>query len=203
MSPFLIYGFVDTRPGKNGQIRYVGRSASGMARPMAHFSPYHVRTDHTHCRNLIKSHIDMNLKPEIVILEECDKRSELEGAEIYWIGLFKLAGADLVNHTKGGEGSFGLHPSDATRQKIREKHIGKTLSAETRAKISLGGKGLKRSDVTRQRISAAKKNRILSPETRAKISAAKRGSTQNLTVEARRILSERMTQRNLVRWAKK
>ena len=43
-SKFLIYGLVDPR---DGQLRYVGKSTSGLRRPRSHWYPRVIREDRT------------------------------------------------------------------------------------------------------------------------------------------------------------
>ena len=70
---------------------------------------------------------------------------------------------------------FGKTLSAETKAKISLGHVGKALSKEHRAKLSALRLGRKRSEETRARISAARLGRPLSEESKAKIAAAKRG----------------------------
>src|SRR5437763_786047 len=88
--------------------------------------------------------------------------------------------------------------SDIQRTQSEQKR-GRTLSPETRAKISQALKGKPRkphSPETRARMSEAHKGKSHSPETRAKISAAKKGEPHKpLTPEHRARMSEAQQRR--------
>ena len=70
---------------------------------------------------------------------------------------------------------FGRTLSAETKAKISLAHVGKALSKEHRAKLSALRLGRKRSEETRARMSAARLGRPLSEESKAKIAAAKLG----------------------------
>lgn len=77
----LIYGLRDPI---TDEYRYVGKSTSGIKRPMSHFT-------HSHNNNVnewIKTLKNKNLLPIIDILEEIDGENELSIRETYWINLF-------------------------------------------------------------------------------------------------------------------
>jgi hypothetical protein len=97
--------------------------------------------------------------------------------EKYYIKTYRSIGVNLANMTDGGDGSFGRTLSEETREKI-SKAI-KNRSPETRRKIS-------------EKISQANKNR--SPEIRRKISESLRGNKNTLgykpSLETRKKLSQ-------------
>lgn len=114
--------------------------------------------------------------------------------EIYWIALHRFEGCELLNLTDGGDGGLGCVHSQESRNKTRMKLSGRTVSAETRAKISAAMKGKHGSWVGkslsiehRKRISDARKGRprtyysrgflgkTHSPETKKKMSLAATG----------------------------
>lgn len=65
------------------------------------------------------------------------KERECDLAEIYWIAYFQSKDARYgYNLTAGGEGVSGRMISEATRQKMREKAVGRKHSSETLAAIS-------------------------------------------------------------------
>lgn len=100
MNKYLIYGLID--PITN-ELRYIGRSSSGLQRPRCHFTPCILKKEKNHCHNWIKSLINKNLKPEIIIIETFDNSNNLNEAEIYWIAYFKFLGCNLTNLTDGGQ----------------------------------------------------------------------------------------------------
>lgn len=118
MSQNIIYGLVDP---KTGQLRYVGKSMSGMTRPNEHYTPSNLKkSEGTHKGNWIRQLQRLGLKPEIVVLEECTDAGLLEQSEIFWISYFRFVGCELTNATNGGIGRLGHShkPSIAARAKI-------------------------------------------------------------------------------------
>lgn len=116
---YLIYGLIDPR---DGQLRYVGRSSSGLARALHHSQPRALRIGKTRCTNWCKNLKNNNLRPEIVILESWDiaTNDELNEAEIFWIAYFRGLGCSLVNHTLGGGGLSGHRHSEEHKLRISE-----------------------------------------------------------------------------------
>ena len=78
--------------------------------------------------------------------------------------------------------------SEETRSRMSEAKIGKKLSIETRRKLSEVRKGRKHSEETRRKIGEAHKGKARSEETCRKISEAKKGKT--LSEETCRKISE-------------
>src|ERR1700690_2202204 len=103
----LIYALTDPR---SGDIRYVGRSSSGLTRPQQHLAPAGLAADTGHKANWIRELVRLGFKPGIVVLEhladDCTEDA-LIAAEIRWIANYKPQGR-LTNMTDGGEGAgFG------------------------------------------------------------------------------------------------
>ncbi len=104
-SQYLVYGLIDPR---SSQLRYVGLSSSGMQRPSQHIQPSKLyRKDRksrkfSHCQNWIQDLVKNGLKYDIVVLENCSSKAELNAAEVFYISYFKSVGADLTNHQPGG-----------------------------------------------------------------------------------------------------
>jgi hypothetical protein len=134
----IIYGLIDTRPGNHfGGIRYVGKSSSGLKRPKQHLSPGSSK-EKTKLGRWLRSHVTKSLEPRIIVLEaSIQTQSELNSAEIYWIGLLRLAGADLKNMSSGGEASrAGIRLTKKQRVAISKRQIGRTITKEHREKTS-------------------------------------------------------------------
>lgn len=100
ITKFLIYGLSD--PVTN-EIRYIGKSCSGLKRANQHFIPSQLRAD-TYKTRWIISVIKSGLKPNVVILEEFKNSDKLNEREIFWIKYYKNNGARLTNTTEGGDG---------------------------------------------------------------------------------------------------
>ena len=83
----------------NQEIRYIGKTTNLKERLANHI--YKSKSSKTHCGSWIKSLISKSLKPIIEEIEECENWQQ---REIFWIEYYKSQGADLTNHTTGGEG---------------------------------------------------------------------------------------------------
>lgn len=105
--------------------------------------------------------------------------SQAHAHEVELIGLHgrRVFGGTLVNKTEGGEGAAGAVRSAETRAKISSAHVGKVISAETRAKMigNTNMLGKVHGAETRAKIGAAHRGRQKSEEQRSKQSAAMRG----------------------------
>lgn len=92
MKSDLIYSLRDPR---TDEIRYIGKSTSGLQRPLVHFKHSHnkkVNDWMTELRN-------ENLIPHIDILEELSEWKYLHIREAYWISLYVSAGCKLLNES--------------------------------------------------------------------------------------------------------
>lgn len=136
------------------EVRYVGKTINIKRRYKQHL--YDKRGSHK--SNWVQSLRKQNLKPVITILEECDNWQE---REIYWISQF----GNLTNFLAGGGVEYKQPTSDETREKMRQKQLGKTLSKETKQKIgySVSKKLLGKSKTQKHR------NNILKGSTKRKI----------------------------------
>lgn len=101
-SKYLIYALIDSR---SKEIRYVGRSSSGLVRPKSHMYPCNLKDDSYKTRWIKKNlgHI------EIKILEEMDCSKLLDEREIYWISQF----TNLVNTQAGGKTGPAIYKYDS------------------------------------------------------------------------------------------
>lgn len=191
---YFIYGYIDPRKERLGELRWIGQSAVGMKRP----SQIHKNK----CGSWQKNLRSLGLKEETIIIEEwpgdCDWKQWLDETETFYIAYFRMIGADLKNITYGGSGVgrgvhhpfYGKKQTPEAVEKIREAARKQIRTAERNAKISasLRGKqiGMKRGPYSaehRAKISASLtgkpskapwKGKRRSDEVRAKISATKR-----------------------------
>lgn len=144
----FIYALSDPRTGK---IRYVGKTTDPKGRLQGHVSKSYQRfsTDHKTC--WIRGLRLEGLRPELHILDYVP-RAAWQWHEVYWIGMLRLAGIDLINMTPGGD-------------------AGGSLSAEARIKIGLSGLGRKPwNKGTRGVMRAWNKGISSGPHTRDKLS---------------------------------
>lgn len=87
------------------------------------------------------------------IIDFADTYDELKEKEKYWIKQYNSTDRTIgYNLTEGGDGTFGKKLSEETRDKIRQKALGRKLSEETKAKMSESRKG-KCSDKQREHLS--------------------------------------------------
>lgn len=126
ISNFIIYGLTDPNDSSH-ELRYVGRSMSGLVRPSRHFAgSYRKQRDgrwqHDQYVNRWIRSLD-GRRPEIVVLEEidfsvADPDADLNMQEALAIEFYRELGHRLTNGTAGGEGTRGHRQSIDTRQKI-------------------------------------------------------------------------------------
>jgi len=84
----------------------------------------------------------------------------------------------------------GLEHKQQTKEKIRQKALGRVMSAEARLKISFASTDRKHSEETKRKLHLLFKNRLVPPEWRQKISKAMTGKKRGpLPEETRRKIS--------------
>ena len=163
MRKSTIYVLIDPReitPVR--RYRYVGKTVKKLAdRRRDHITDstrkkdgkwqYNNRKDRW-VRKLVREGVE----PDILKIEIVDEDQDVE-REIYWIAHLRVEGFNLTNCTDGGEGKKGYHPSEATKEKIRQSLLGTKASADTRAKMSMDRQGSKNSNYGNKHSEAAKK----------------------------------------------
>jgi hypothetical protein len=85
----------------------------------------------------------------------------------------------LVNMTDGGEGTFGLIMSEEAREKLREKHTGKTHTEESKKKMSEIHTGKKLSEESKNKLREINIGKKLSEDHKHKISEANKGKIKS------------------------
>lgn len=158
--PAIVYAL--TEPD-TGDIRYIGKTASMTADQRYRQHVQLSAKARTHCANWIRGLLRAGRQPGLKVLEECDGDGCAE--EIRHIELAKQAGARLTNHTDGGEGTLGMKHSDESREKRRQKQLGRKHTPEVLARLSAS---LKASEAAKQ----WREHLATSPEVSAKRSAA-------------------------------
>lgn len=178
-----IYALIDP---VTSQARYVGKTIKSVRdRLRVHVANAKAYRNKSHSAAWIRSLLGNGLTPDTITLQVVPKGGDWVEAEQHWIAYLRAIGARLTNHTTGGDGHPGHHPSDAVREKIGAAHRGKTISLEQRKKISAAHAGKRQSLETRRKISLAGIGRAVTRETRAKISAAKANRPQPKTSGAK------------------
>lgn len=138
---YIIYGLCDPR---TGELRYIGKSSSGLTRPRVHFRNDRTLNDGSHVHNWCKSILAIGLEPEIVVLEQYESTESLRDAEIRLIAFFRKMGYRLANLTAGGDGLNGFRHSQSTREKLSRSRTGSSLSDDHKKAISRSLSGYRR-----------------------------------------------------------
>jgi hypothetical protein len=98
------------------EIRYVGQTIQKLEnRLKKHLNA----KDKSYRTNWIKNLNNKKLSPTINLVIEADNKEETNKLEMYYINLYKEKGYNLVNMTKGGEGSIGFKHKKSTKEKLR------------------------------------------------------------------------------------
>ncbi len=158
MNKFLIYALADP---ETKEVRYIGRSSSGLKRPKSHWQDPALRVRRDYCHNWVRSILSMGMTPEVLVLHDWDitDNTALNEAEIAFIAHFRSRGARLTNLTAGGEGASGC-----------------VRSAEMRARLSRVRTGVKRGPHSvehKAALSAVHKGRQPSPQCKEKARLAR------------------------------
>lgn len=178
---WLVYALKDP---VTEQIRYVGVTTRSMS---LRLSEHIAAKRNTHCSAWIKSLTRKGLRPCPVILETgCGPGWAI--SERKWIASYRGQGANLTNHTDGGEGTLGWIPTAAWRllnaARARQIHTGRKRSAESCQRMRTAQftrlaweqqngvvrRHPPRSAETLKRMSDAQKGKKASAETRKKLS---------------------------------
>jgi len=133
---YIIYALVDPR---DNQIRYIGRSSSGLGRPQYHMSKRTLQKSTLKVHNWIKGLLNKDLRPVVSVLEEWDTTDYvvLDTAEIKWIKYYRELGCRLTNMTDGGSGPNGRILSDKHRTAIINSNRTRKISDETLKKMKI------------------------------------------------------------------
>lgn len=165
-----IYTLEDPR---TNEIRYVGKAFDLKKRYEGHI----YKTANNHRGAWVKSLMAAGVRPRMEVIEEIYEESDAawEEAERCWISSLRFYGFRLVNADNGGNSGKSL--SAETRRKISVGQTGKKVSDETRRKHSESTKGRKRpkEDGIKRWVTLKKKGWSLSIEAREKIRIKKTG----------------------------
>lgn len=154
---------------------YVGKSHDPQTRWLKHLKVS------KHKRNIEKFYIHRAISKHDIsnftftIIQSFKNESDSLNAEKYWIKYFRSNIKDFgYNLTEGGEGCSGRVVSEATRQKMREKAIGRKHSPETIEKLRAINLG--RIPTNIEQLKIMNKGKKLSIEHKSNISKAKKGA---------------------------
>jgi hypothetical protein len=149
----LIYALCEP---STGEIRYIGKSTSGLRRPYEHTRPSKYMEGHTHKNCWIRSLAAQGLRPKVLVVEVLppDTSDEfLSRVESAWIGFLRGQGTRLTNGTDGGDGVRGYHHTE-----VAKAHMAQVMGEQARTPEGLA-----------QRQEAWRRSRT--PEARAKAQA--------------------------------
>lgn len=167
VKPCIIYGLYSSR---DGELRYIGQTIHKLSDRLAR---------HKSCAKNKRTAVNWWFLREMKDGFEIDIRllkvGEFNTTEMELIEQYKSYGARLLNHTNGGNGNFGWHPSAETRANMSASQRGRRHSAESKLKISAALLGRKQPMEERQKRGSGQIGRKLSDETKARISAAHKG----------------------------
>ena len=155
-------------------IRYVGISKFDTAdkRLKEHIRGARKKKNTGHKDNWIRSVIVNGGEIITTVIENNLLWGEACEGEKFYIREYRSLGYNLTNLTDGGDGNLGLIPSEETRGRMRNAHLGRTYgphSIETREKLKIAQTGKKLSEETRMKMSIASPRRKMSPENKAKL----------------------------------
>lgn len=108
--PTHLYVLEDPR---TGQVRYVGKTKRNPRQRLRGHIVDAKRYDYRSGR-WITSLLDQGLEPVIRVLETVEEG--WQARERFWIKNYREAGAELTNHTDGGEGTDGFQHTTETRR---------------------------------------------------------------------------------------
>ena len=103
------------------EVRYIGIAKNFKKRVYEHNRP----RNRSPVGNWIKKLSTQNLKPVFEIVDTYQCQYELRDAEVWAIKHAKVCGFRLLNLTDGGEGTIGYKHTNATKDKIRFKAVGR------------------------------------------------------------------------------
>lgn len=117
---------------------------------------------------------------EVRIVASGLTEDEAFSLEIERIKFWREAGADLANATSGGEGVSGLVMSEAAKEKMRFRKLGKKQTPEQIEKRVAPLRGRKQPPEAIEKSAKHRRGKRLSKEHREKLSKAHKGKTVSL-----------------------
>lgn len=112
------YGLIDPR---TFELKYIGITKNIKTRLLDHIRIAKNDLDtNIHKRSWIKHLLNLNLKPEIIILETC-LPDDSANSEIWWISLCRSLGFNLTNLTDGGDYPNGYWEGRKHTEETKQK----------------------------------------------------------------------------------
>lgn len=117
----IIYGLIDPL---TKEIRYIGKSSTGLKRPKKHFFPSVLKNEKTYKNRWVNKVIaTTGLFPKIVIIDSAENEADVYRLEIEYIQMFKEAGIELTNLHDGGNGWNSRYAKEMRKLVSRESNI--------------------------------------------------------------------------------
>lgn len=139
-----------------GELRYIGKSESGLERPRQHGNLSHLKSKgHLPSVRWINKLRSQGLNYVIEVVEEFPDRPSLMEGEKFYISYFRSLGLRLLNVCDGGEGFTGKHTPEA-RAKIAAAGTGRKMSPETIEKGAAKRRGVKFTEAHREALCVPK-----------------------------------------------
>lgn len=130
ISKYIIYGLHEEGLG---EIRYIGRSSSGLGRPKEHFKPRSYKRNYP-VNSWIKNVVMRNSTVVIRVLASFDAEEFLNDAEIALIAKYRGLGHRLTNVALGGGGFVGNVPWNKGLKDCYELDVIEQMSAAKKGK---------------------------------------------------------------------
>jgi hypothetical protein len=172
-----ITGIYQIQSKKTRRI-YIGSAVNIVRRWSQHLSNLKLQKHHS---TILQNHFNKHGKDDFIfsVLLSCDKE-ELIKHEQFFIDALN----PYFNIRKIAESCLGIKASMIARQHMREAHLGKRPSEETRKKRSVSmlgkNKGSKLTDEQYKRLVESHKGKHFSEETRKKMSESQKGIIKNV-----------------------
>lgn len=189
---WFVYALTDPR---NQAVRYVGFTSKTIEQRLGQHLKEAYQYEYRRCR-WIRSLLKVGVTPQAVKLEEGVGDGWAE-AEIRWIAKFKEAGADLTNHTIGGEGTLGVVRSPEFIEKCRQRMIGDQRYLKATEASRAVTIGVPRSPEVRAKIGAAHKGVKNTIEQRIRQREVKPKKLTDQHIREIRVLRDTVTQKEL------
>jgi len=181
MAHGIIYQYTNTLTG----LVYVGQTKHPAKRRRTY--AHEVASTRPNPRCIIQAMRQVGLKAfTYQILAEATTVDDLNRLEIHYIAALQANNPQYgYNRTEGGQTSRGRTVSDETKAKMSLAHRSRTFSAEHKANIRRANSVRIISDETRAKLSLAGLGKTHSDETKAKISSGNRGKIVSAETKAK------------------
>lgn len=113
MKTYKIYRLVDptiSPEDEKNYIRYIGWTNKTLSDRLSNHiteAKHDMTQQHTHKNRWINKLLNLNVKPQIELVDETQNADEIKSMEIKYISLYAEKGCKLTNTTKGGDGQLG------------------------------------------------------------------------------------------------